>query len=108
MSRMQLREYSRQVASEVVQQQNQKSQNCKIFKMTEQLEEQGAVVVANQYGLVRHICQFLPGSSLRSCAKVNELWEKAVDAENKKRQISMFHWTGEAQNPKVSFFYLKK
>ena len=65
-------------------------------------DQPGSVIVANQYGLVRHICQFLPGSSLANCARVTTLWEKAVDAESKKRQISMFHWTGEPQNTQVN------
>ena len=70
--------------------------------MSELLELEPGSIVASQYGLVRQICQYLPGSSLRSCSNVNSLWAKAVDAEGKKRQISMFHWMGEAKSTRVS------
>ena len=60
--------------------------------------------VANQYGLVRNICQNLPDQSLDSCHEVNALWAKAVDAERKKRKIVLFHWQGEAKNTQVRKF----
>ena len=74
----------------------------KLKKMSEVLELEPSSIVASQYGLVRHICQYLSSSSLRSCSNVNSLWAKAVDAEDKKRQILMFHWKGEAKNSQVS------
>ena len=61
-------------------------------------------IVANQYGLVRNICQNLPDLSLDSCFEVNSLWAKAVDTERKKRKIVMFHWKGEAKNTQVISF----
>ena len=80
-----------------------KSENKSSEKMSEVLELEPGSIVASQYGLVRHICQYLSSSSLRSCSNVNSLWAKAVDAEDKKRQILMFHWKGEAKNSQVSF-----
>lgn len=77
--------------------------------MKDEVTNELATIVANQYELVRRILNSLPDSTLDACENVNKLWSNAVKAERNesfRRRVKMFSWKGKGQTIRVRKSYL--